>query len=146
MSAIDRAALRPDPNYTSGEAAGFRTTCPPGGTELDQTRPTAAEIDDAIATWRRGYEARRVALRARLRDWLTRPHCYAVESWTSASGPHSVVWYLGSGRFIEPFDSDPDYLTDHLFSRHFGFGWDLEIGGRTYRLGAQIDPQQEPRR
>lgn len=44
-------------------------------------------------------------------------------------------WRLGSGPFVEPYNSDAAYLADHLMSRHEGFGATHEIDGTTYRLG-----------
>jgi len=96
---------------------------------------TTTDTGFDFAQWQRDNAARRAALTFRLETYLAGDQHAVTESWESASGTHSVIWYLGKGAFIAPYDTDPRYLAEHLASRHFGFGWDLEIHGQAFRLG-----------
>ena len=94
--------------------------------------PVVVEFD--FDAWHAANFARREALTARLVEAFERERT-VWESWDSASGHHSVMWACGLGKFLEPYDSDPAYLAEHLVSRHFGFGWDLEVQGVRFRMG-----------
>jgi hypothetical protein len=86
----------------------------------------AAETARTFDAWRLDYDRRRAALRARLVAVLAAGgnvfERNVPRAWPAHAPGIRATWSIGSGKFIEPFDSDPNYLADHLVARHFGFG------------------------
>lgn len=77
-------------------------------------------------------------LRDRIIAQLTKDFAAAV---TEQLGSIIMVWHIGSGKFVEPFDSDSSHIADHLINRHMGFRTVLEIGGEFYQDARIIDGQ-----
>lgn len=94
---------------------------------------TVADLELAIGSWRADYDRRRAELLELLAVELT-----AGRHVLEIRGNTVKDWYPGSGPFLEPYNSDPRYLAEHLQNRHFGFGWILELGGRRYELGKPV--------
>lgn len=88
-----------------------------------------------LSTWRADRQRRMDAMHERLASYLTHPEHTVSEHWDSETGHHEVIWYRGSGHFVEPMDSDALYLATHLVNRHFGFGYTLEIHGQHWTDG-----------
>lgn len=84
-------------------------------------------------TWSAGFERRMVEHAARVRDVLA-----AGGTVRETFGLCDKEWTKGSGPFIEPWNSDPAYLAEHLMNRHRGFGTTHEIAGASYRLGQKV--------
>jgi hypothetical protein len=100
------------------------------------------EADRDYAAWRADYNRRRREMRARLVDVLTAGGTVhernVPRDWPADAPGIRATWSVGSGKFVEPFDSNPAYLADHLISRHFGFCWTLDVDGVAYELGRAV--------
>lgn len=72
--------------------------------------------------WQREQETRYASIQRRMRETLERGGA-VIET----LGTREKAWRLGNGPFIEPHNSDPVYLADHLISRHRGFGTLVEF-------------------
>lgn len=92
----------------------------------------SAELNFEV--WTEQYNARKEAMRQLMRAALVEGGMIH-ESWQAHSGLQHITWRLGDNCFMEPWKSDPDYIADHLSSRHFGFGYEMTIGDKTYALG-----------
>jgi len=97
---------------------------------LNETCIPEAPFD--FEQWQQHNRERREAMRSRLITALINRDVIIERL-----GSVVTQWYLGKRSFIEPYASDPDYIADHLVSRHFGFGTPISINGVRYNLGRE---------